>query len=199
MKNTGWIVTKFSSKSWKSTKEDEVIETLEVTNKCTVRNFNADNLETIIDLDRMGLYFKYIGYQKANTTSTSRLTWLLVKGIVMGPDIRNTRSCVMRAKPSLSEAENIQFLRYYQVAGNWDLVTSNVLSGIASLYLNDLIENIYQWESSGLSPIHFWGYKKNGNLSERQFPGCGTSCQTTLNMQQEKTYFVSFLKPIYLN
>jgi len=36
----------------------------------------------------------------------------------------------------------------------------------------------------------FWEYK---------FPGCGMSCQTTLNSQQVKTYFVTFLKPIYLN
>jgi len=35
--------------------------------------------------------------------------------------------------------------------------------------------------------------------SEHQLPACGTSCQTTLNSQQVKTYFVRFLKPIYLN
>ena len=45
---------------------------------------NQNSLETRIYRDRMGFYFKCIGYQKANTTSTSRVTWLVVNGIVRG-------------------------------------------------------------------------------------------------------------------
>ena len=59
-------------------------------------------------------------------------------------------------------------------------------------------------ESTDLNPIHFEGTKKTySNVriypSEHQRPGCGTRCKITLNPQQVKTYFVRFLKPIYLN
>jgi len=56
-----------------------------------------------------------------------------------------------------------------------------------------------------VSTIHFWGYQKaiqqctERDPFEHQLPGCRMSCQTTLKMQQVKTYFVRFLKPIYLN
>ena len=52
MKNSEWIVSKVSSKSRTSKKKDKVIR---ITSKRTVRNFNADSLETRIDLEGMGL------------------------------------------------------------------------------------------------------------------------------------------------
>ena len=45
---------------------------------------NSSKFQWRIDLDRMGLYFKFIGCQKANTTSTSRLMRLVLHGIVKG-------------------------------------------------------------------------------------------------------------------
>ena len=33
----------------------------------------------------------------------------------MGEDKRNTRGCVIRAKPSFSDGEKIQILKYYKV------------------------------------------------------------------------------------
>ena len=83
--------------------------------------------------------------------------------------------------------------------------TFKVLDETAPVYLSDLIEKYILRECSDLSPIHFWGFQEaiqqytERDPSEHQLLGCGTSCRTTLNLQQVKTYFVRFLKPIYLN
>ena len=80
--------------------------------------------------------------------------------------------------------------------------TFKVLNGTAPVIWS---KNIYQWECTDLNPIHFWGYQEaiqqytERDPSEHQLPDCGTSCRITLNSQQVKTYFVSFLKSIYLN
>jgi len=84
--------------------------------------------------------------------------------------------------------------------------TFKVLSGTAPLSLNDLIKKYIPvrmlWsESYSLlrAPKSHTAIYTERNPSEYQLPGCGTSCQTTLNSQQVKTYSVRFLKPIYLN
>jgi len=82
--------------------------------------------------------FKFIGYQKPNTTSRSRVNWLVLKGIVSGVDIRNTTGSVMRAKPSLTECKNIQFLRYYQVCGTgWFIMDESSVASSQADILRD--------------------------------------------------------------
>ena len=63
----------------------------------------------------MGFTLNLLDTRKPTPPSTSRVTWMVIKGRVRGKYIRNRIGCVMRAKLSLSEGENIQFHRYYHV------------------------------------------------------------------------------------
>ena len=89
-----------------------------------------EQLEIRIDLDRMGLYFQFIGYQKANATSTSRLTWLVIKRIVIGKisDIQEVVSwglSQVSVRPKISNC-----FRYYQVCEtDWFIMDGTNVAG----------------------------------------------------------------------
>ena len=60
--------------------------------------------------------------------------------------------------------------------------------------MRQIVDETTIWNNSGAIDI-----LRLYTLYNLILPTFGMSCQTTLNLQQVKTYFVRFLKPIYLN